>query len=624
MAAIYIRFRRGLADNSLAHSARHDLARAIDQESLACPVLRKSFLENINSFIEVFVLDAGKGLSYDFFKNEKMPKFPFREAWRKTIGLGRRGPQSLSKNTRYGGLFTIGQVLENNYLAARDVSEWIGDVLPIQGASEFFDVNRSYMSILTRTQVNGLALIGRISWKVASDENKDWSTPFFSMNGNLHPYRAALLEERDIYLKYSGRKFSTFSSNPYYIKDNKYGYNDSLLNKKYFEQAAKSDFCLFLPEERLAKNAIYERVVGNFLHVKNASKTLIIGDIPVWETGLYQYALEDAKYPLAFLSKYDKIILISKRLTVLVLKKSGSTFIRSKDDQVAYINHQPDEFSPDKSLQHYIEWLRTHDSMIFWRYLEQNNLLNEYYLRSDVEWYQGDQTINLKGYLNFSKTLTDSFCVRMYENILERSLSLANRSGCSYESIDVLTTRLCQYLNSIFYNKATAGAVRIFLGSVFVSGYSERASQLLQPQGGAHNTKVHFFYNTNTNLIRSGLQVMHLLLWPVNGEEWFSENVKQEIKLEGKGRYRRIGATHVIAPSGWKYFPIPRYKLINKQSHKFIDNIKLADIQDPENEFISIYKCSPPETYDYWQGRIGCQIGILEGTKTIIVMILMK
>lgn len=607
LAGLYIRLRKGLADNSLDMSARIQLKNAIDKEHIRCPRLEKHFLEDISSFIEIFIVDSGIGITDSYFKHKKRPKYPFREAWRDTIGFGLRGIDNpKKKNTKFGGLYTLSRLLYKNYLTARDQNEWIGDVLPIQPSEEGYESNRSYVLISKDIDLKGLALIGRITWMSASDKNSIWGSFIGLSEHNTphsHPFAKILMEEKDIYTKYERQPFKEFSYNPHYVRDDKYGYQDEALLSKYLMVKGSVDYTLYLPKSGLTKNAIHHIVENEFLDVNETSRSLIIGDICVWETNLYELALKDAKYSEDFLKKYDNIILVSKRLSVLYLENDGKTFRHNSSKQLAYITNSLSTFDPASCFSHYIEWVRTHDSMIFWQYLNQTNKLNEYYINAKIDWYQGNSSVELNGYLNYSKTLTDRFCMSIYENALERSLSLDNGQGCKYESIDVLTSKLSQKFNSLFYNQLAVGARIINLGSVIVTGY---ASRLLSQNSHLHDSplNLHFFYNLNGSSVQEKNPEMHLLLWPLRGKEWFDDHINKTTLEVKKGGYRRVGATHVIAPAGWKYFPIPRYKLLDVKKKSFVDSFTSEQANDNDNyKFISIYKCSPRDTYGYWQGK---------------------
>ncbi|RVT97329.1 hypothetical protein EOD41_18695 [Mucilaginibacter limnophilus] len=610
-AGFYIRFRKGLADNSLDMPSRIELKNTIDKEHKHCPTLEKYFLEDISSFIEIFVIDSGIGIAKSFYKDiPKSKKFPFREAWRQIIGFGHRGQDNpKKKSTKYGGLYSLGRLLHQNYLTVRDHNEWIGDVLPIKEVGDNLASNRSYLLISdSQLQLYGAALIGRITWKAAADENPDWGiienlTAGEKNDWQMHPFAVALRTDKDIYLKYQGKPFNEFPENPFYIRDDKYNYSDKALSTYYLKRESKADFCLYLPKPGATKNVIHNIVENDFINLESKSKTLIIGDIPVWETNVYQLALKDAAYSSMFLERFDRLILVSKRLSVLLLERRGKTFVDSAVKRTKYLSNSSSIFNPANCFSHYIEWVRTHDSMIYWQYLNHTNKLNEYYINAEIIWSQGLNAIGLNGYLNFSKTLTDRFCMTIYKDSLERTLCLNNRNGCYYESIDVLTNKLCQQFNSLFYNRVQLGAQRILLGSVVVTGHSAKSVQTLASDY-LNALVVHFFYNLNSEAEKSPLGEMHLLLWPLKGQAWFADNVLQTETSVSKGKFERVGSSHVIAPSGWKYFPIPRYKLFDLTKRRFIDTYSPIQAGNEElYRFISIYKCTPPETYRYWQGK---------------------
>jgi hypothetical protein len=297
-------------------------------------------------------------------------------------------------------------------------------------------------------------------------------------------------------------------------------------------------------------------------------------------------------------------------MSVLILKKqqTGRTFVFDKEKSDEFIRStKVGKFQPDESLKHYTEFIKTHDSMLFWQHIKNENLNQEYFLYEKIEWYQGNQDIGLIGYLNFAKTLNDSFCIDIYENALERTLCLANENGCKYESIDILTSKISSQFNSKFYNIPKLNSIRILLGSVFVSGYSEKSTEIKNINEKA-DFKIHFFYNrsiTNQNLRNDILQ---LLLWPIKGENWFKENIG--VNSTNKN-FERVGGSYVIAPGGWKYFPLPRFRLYDKIDKRFIDdNINIEFDNKSHLIYKSVYKQNPKSTYQDWQGRSNSVISI--------------
>ena len=606
LVGFYIRYRLGLNNNNISREYEVRLRQAYNKENKKSPRLEKSFAEQKIGFIEIFVIDAGVGITENFYFGKKKKKF--RNAWREIVGLGVRSNHSrVKKLTNFGGLYSLSRICQGNYLLARDNNEWIGDKLPIVGNTIEFDANKSYIDINSRINIAGLALIARISWNEASDNQGDWSR--FDTNKNsdcIASYLEALSESKDVYTKYYNNHFNALTEKPFFVIDDRMDLGELNLDNDYLKNFKATEFAFYLPLEGDTKNNIHSKIVNKYCSLDSGINSIVIGDIPVWEASVYQFALENAKYTNQFLEKINRIVLITKRLTVLILEKNKSNTYTSNSEKSNQFRMSINDrgFRPDHSLKNFLEWIKTHDSMLFWQYVKKENVNNEYFLYENIDWYQGNKDIGLVGYLNFAKTLTDSFCTTMYENVIERTLFLANENGCNYESIDILTSRISAQLNSRFYNVLTDNHIKILLGSVYVSGYSEKSREI-KTITEISDYKIHFFHNQSVKNVELKSRIFQLLLWPVKGENWFKENINVQTESIG---YQRVGSSHVIAPGGWKYFPIPRYKTYDTKKKIFIDDTDNIDIENIIHK--SVYQQNPKNTYEDWQGKNGPIIGL--------------
>jgi hypothetical protein len=593
LVGCYIRYRKGLANGSLDENSQKALQRIIKEESDECPRLIRSFSENSSGFFEIFVIDAGIGLSNSFFgKNITSHKYPFREAWRHTIGLGKHKAE---KNTEFGGLYTLSQLCHRSYLAARDYSDWIGDILPIKGKNPKYDSNNSYLLINSQTQIDGLALIGRI--EALKDENNLWLKlhQVFKGTKNENPFISAIQEPEDIYTNYPCPQ----TDNLVYIRDERY----ERFNEKNLATEYDYEFCLFLPPDGLSKNQILSTVNDKLGKINIKQRAIIIADIPVGEVNIYQFALVKARYDSFFIEKIDRIIMITRNLSVFILtkltKEMPNTYSFNKKLTENFLLSTPKIFSPHHSLKHFVELIRTHDSTLYWENIRNKNQSGEFFINENIVWYKDGKEIKLSEYLNFAKTLTDGFCRKIYELALERTLCLSNESGCNYKSIDLLTNKMAMQNNVLFYNKREKESQKILLGSVFVTGHT--ALQI----GNDSDIIIHFFHNKNLEA-----RVLQLLLWQYKEKKQDGEKLNtNDLK---SSQYRRIGDSYVIAPYGWKYFPVPRYKLFDKQNNCFLNKSPSKELKNDKEryEIRSVYECSPPDTYRYWQGKRGQVLNI--------------
>jgi len=163
----YVRFRKGILNTGIGKQERDSLYKASNEENNECPKLNKYFIDNIFSFLEIFVIDAGCGLSYNYFPDQS-PKYPFRKAWEMAIIDGNRGIRSTKKSTQFGGLYSICRKLGHNYVCSKDRNEWIGHSLPLRTRVIPSEITTAKKDLI------GFSIIFRLTWDVATDNVESW------------------------------------------------------------------------------------------------------------------------------------------------------------------------------------------------------------------------------------------------------------------------------------------------------------------------------------------------------------------------------------------------------------------------------------------------------------------
>lgn len=587
---IYVRHRIGMMDTSLSVEDRKRILNLINKEKQDISLFRNEFPKSESSYLELFVIDAGVGLTIHLKK--KGEELSFRKAWLDTVDEGRRSKRKLT-HTQFGGLYTLGKLLSEDFMLARDYDFWAGDMLPIMGT------NNSYLLCLQekdpRKYVTGFAVMSRLGIK-APTNNIGWCLN--SRSGEC--FIDAMKEERNIYDKYFATSSQKMSMSLAYIKDDRFDLS-YMKKTSYLEQRNNVRFCIFLPPKHISKNMIFHTIDDKLLaltDITTQSRAIIIADIPILECSLYQFAIEKASFGGSKYKNVDRIILLSQSLSVYVLIRRGNTFVRSEDETLNFISSRPSSFSPHKSLFHMVEWLKTHDSMLLWHYIKKNNKIAKFFVNKEVEWYRENDKQNLRGYLDFEKTLTDNFLKNLYHHSLTRSLCLGFKRINTYITEDPLMTGIVSYMNTLSFMPTNGKEKQIVaLGSVYVSG-------ITQAVGVAYNINMFLhkdFYKFNT------LPSMHLFAWP--DKNLFDESEELSILTNN---YRRVGSTYSIAPFGWRYFPIPRYKGYTNDGNACtsVNGYFFTHEEAEKIEFKSVYKCAPKNTYDYWQGRNGVFMGI--------------
>ena len=591
---IYVRHRIGMMDTSLSVEERKRIWDLISKEKKDVSRLRTEYPKSESSYLELFVLDSGIGLTLHYM-NKTDEKLSFRNAWLDTFYEGKRSKKK-PKHTQFGGLYTLGKLLDKDFLLARDYDFWAGDILPHERQNASFIASCPEKN--PQKYVLGFAVMSRIGIK-APMNNLGWSLTTKSETCFID----AMKESRDIYDKYFSKRAKQMPAPLAFIQDDRFDIS-FMKETNYFNQSNNVKFCVLLPSEHISKNMIFYKIddyLRSISEIDTISQSIIIADIPIRECRLYQDAIEKASFGGEKHISVERIILLSQCLSVCILKRENKTFVRDKEYENNYIENRPCVFSPHLSLFHMIEWLKTHDSMIFWQYVKINNEITKFYVNQEIEWYRDKDKKVLMGYLDFEKTLTDSFLKDMYHNALLRTLCLSSEKDNVYMSDDPLMAGLVNYMNTFAYRSVGRKERQIIaLGSVYVSGITQKDNDNFK--------NINMFLHKDFSKFNTEIKeknTIYLFAWP--NENFFNNIEEHTVKNKN---YRRVGSTYSIAPFGWRYFPIPRYRGYDTNEKSLLNGYFFTKNEAEHIEFKSIYKCTPKDTYNYWQGRNGVFMGI--------------
>lgn len=479
----YVRFRKGLGNTRVPKSEYISLKKLIGNEHLTSPKLNRYFIDNIFSFLEIFIIDSGCGLSTNYFPKNKDVKHPFREAWRLAVFKGQRGLFTEGKKTQFGGLYHVYKKLGNNYIWARDNNEWIGHEAPSQEEGSFFEEIEG-----GNTNIKGLALIYRLTWDVASDEELYWHRISDSRSKELeynihnHPFLHELSYSISIY----DREFdNSFSKDSYFVIDHRYDFSSPYIETIYKNKNEGIHCCFYFPSRFIQKNEVFDSINKHFESIKTISKSLIICDILVFEANLFQLAIENASFSDEFINNYERIILVSERFSILILEKDHKTKRFKKSSKVLKQEFRKSEFLPYIYIDDIIAWIRTHDSLLFWELIRKKGKDGiNLYVNSPILWYSGEVDYIMNGYLNFAQVISDSDSNKIIEASLNRISCFAKQgdpNSVEFINIDILTSQLTLKMNMVYSNNVSTkenSFRKILLGSVYVSGMSQYDKEL--------------------------------------------------------------------------------------------------------------------------------------------------
>lgn len=604
LAALFIRYRYGTTNGTIGADYRKILEKAFHTEHTNTPRLNLTFGDMNPAFIECFIYDKGVGITKSYLAEEvEKTHYPFRDILDLIINEGRRNLKT-KKSTQFGGLYILSRLITKGFLWIKDKNEFFGEPLPIKAKLGQTEIKEG-------ASISGLPIIARIGWKENVTKNTEWLNAYdIDLNDiNDHPLVISCKQQKDIYQYYLSNKYKTFTANPFHIVDDRLAELpvEEIFVKNYLKNPNSKNFILYLPSEELTKHEIFKKISEGFSSILNPSKTIIIAEIHDDEAGLYQYALNSATFSDSFKSKFDTIILITKNLSVLFLEKNISTNLYTPNKVSAkdyYLNNRI-EFAPHKSLTHLLQWLKTHDSIFYWRYVFKKLTYEDFFIKGEIEWPHGNQESILDTYFNFGNTLSNKICQFFYNSYLEKAHSLFNNNVSNFTAADPLVKNIIETYNAKHSNSLNENPNSILINSVFVTGSTINNKSILK-----EHISISYFKNTSFNKkeVPNNQNTLSFLLWP-------DENLLN-LKLESTTKkLKRIGCSPFVAPFGWKYYTLPRFYHVQYPKLPIYDVVeKLSEIDQEiiDTDFKSISVRNPKNSYEDWQSKNIVGIGHYE------------
>lgn len=569
LAAVYVRYREGALGQAPSTWTRLDEYVRRENNNLCTPLLRTkgrgtSFARARTGFFEVYVVDAGKGLSRTLRRSPSPSESdPVHQTM---LAVFDSWCSSKSQRmTEYGGLYLIRLLLEplHDYVRVRDEDTWWGTELPIPMSNRGVRLAgqialRAYGHEHTGTSICGLAWTGRLSWLERTD------TPGHSWHGLER-------EDENVRLLSVLQEVNTDLS----ILDGSYICDCRFAGEPWNQTIPAPEqprgLVLLLPGSNWMRNHIQNeiaRVLTKGCLAQGGS--LIVGDIASEEALTYLAAIQNAwAFTIPPLSIPARVVLVTRDLKVCVLKRDNKHLFRAQDSlSRTFVRRRSigvGRVPASHSLAEYFRLLRLHDGHRLWEIVGPTRILGgqlpsrympDTFLDERVDW---NNDIVLDCYLDFPQTITHPTCREIYTISLNRLTGLFPEQDCDLTALDSLVDSLIVRFNADqhprprFKQDGGQGSPgeplrkRLRIGSVQVSGLTEQSSN----EG---DTPVFYFFR-HPNGTANG----HYLL------PWLASPSGKPLALPFGGRqlppgaYRRVGRTPVIARDGWKAYPMPRF-----------------------------------------------------------------
>lgn len=468
------------------------------------PYIKINMFEDSDAYLEVYVLDTGRGLKKSFspdndITDDNIISYIFED--------GRRSYRKVKQGmTRYGGLHDIKELFEQD-----------ADGLGIKADNVWryvykYSKKRDTQRISNRVEygnydglIHGFSLVASIHLpKVQSSENEGVSS--------LKEMSSRIVE--DLFDQTKGIDILSSAV----VLDERWG---ETINHKWMSN--KKFIAVIYPPAVSTKawiiNTIYE----------NKNDSLVFLEVPDAEIKKYQSNIEGVYAEKVSLKK---IIVVTKSLNIsyYVVGTDGH-FFSSEEFRERYIRKvYSKELSIIESFSTLLIFDKYYNSWRFWD-LALNISDGFTYIPEKVFW---SREKSLTGYLDFSQTNRIPECRDICIQKLNQLRVLI--SGAYFNSVDRFTDEICERAN--FVVGGDKEGVKINIGSIFVSGTSNR---LLD-----NDIECFYFFSHPDS---DNVPVKNLL-------SWLSPQLLPEINnSESEERkFRRMGNSSFIARGGTDYW----------------------------------------------------------------------
>lgn len=582
-AMVYIRFRYGKKSAFLNQNQIRVLGSLSMWEGKNHPkLLEYSMFQEKEGFLEIFVVDCGKGIAESVGQRATKDKYPARKAFYNVIKNLR---EALNKPP-IGGLNFLGRMLEKNFILSKDREEWLGATLPVSNQNNY------YLLINPSTPLSqgkewyhtpGCIWLMRISWENTNSDleySSELDSSWKDLADNLLPQLRSVYtteqksKEKDQYA-FIDERFNTF-----------YNFRDARVKEYKSAFELQKHTLIYFAPRNIQKNQVGNIIIHELAQEVRQLTDLVFVDIDEKEKDMYYTALNNNKIyaDLAFVPKLKllrRIVLVTRNLSCCVLTYNLQTerYEHNIRETENFIKGE-DISGKGCNLYQILKSLKINDTLLLW-----NDVIalkkNYTFINSKVIWNKQEQGEKrfINGYLDFNQLSTIPKFNALFEIAFLRFRSLfSNSKNAKLRGIDPLVKNLSHDINSKILNLSDTNT--IYLGSIIVTGSMRDEIKDIQKS----SPLVHCFVHGDSRVDTP--ENYRLFIWP--HETW----IKNRFFSPQNNSYERVGKTHAVAPNGSKYYKVPRYNLSDEKS---------------------LYYRTPMDSYIDWQSEgIGLRIGNYE------------
>jgi|GEM_PF-3496774 len=512
---IYARYRYGSKSSIINSSQKITLSNLICSEQKNHPSLLRlseDFYNDKEGFLEVFVVDVGKGIAEALGLRTPDNKWPTHKAFKNVITMDRDCPGS----TYIGGLNLIGRILNNDFILSKDREEWLGCTLPLSKTSKYHSAIMP--SKPNHFHVRGCYWFARISWNYECKiDTEVWRK--IDQDSILPIYKGDYNTVKEVINQYItiDERFNPFLAD-WNTRNNFY---KKALSKKV-------DKILYYAPENVQKHTVFEHILRTLIGNISSEKELFLVDINETETETYTSAIAKAS-----LNNIDKIFLSKIHLITKSLYYCTLIYDREQNKYIVDNGIITDFYPIFKAVI-------TYDSYIIWKEVDE---LKKYYtfVNSKIIWDKSTKK-NINGYLDFNQLCTVAKFTQLFDIALRRFIGIkGDIDNTDIIGLDPLVKNIVHNFKSKIPPCNNEPNLTLKIGSAIVEGH-------IQNESISEGEILHCFLHPDSDKKDS----YRLFIWPQ--QDWINKFYKPLSNC-----YERLGRTHAIAPNGWKYYKIPRY-----------------------------------------------------------------